>query len=89
MNLLDDDSARRPRGAGSWRRLGLVGVGLCLVGGVAGGGCGIGTDAMLWAGADARVWTPDADASSSLPNGIGPLDQVTYDSTAVATFALG
>lgn len=89
MDRPEEDRVRRTHGAGSLRRLGLVGLGLCVMGGVAGAGCGVGTNPTLLAGADATVGTPDADASSSLPDGIPPLDQVTYENTAIATFALG
>jgi hypothetical protein len=89
MDRPEEDRNCRVRGAGSLRRLGLVGLGLCVMGGVAGAGCGVGTDPALWAGADAAVGAPDGDASSSLPDGVPPLDKVTYENTAIATFALG
>ncbi len=77
--------------------LGAVGLGLYLVTTVSGAGCGVGTDPSLLTGADATTApqhdaatdTSDAASSSTVPDGIPPMDQRTYTETAVATFALG
>ncbi|MFH2006780.1 MAG: hypothetical protein ABI333_09365 [bacterium] len=74
----------------------LVGLGFSLLGIVSSTGCGVGTEPALFTadGAvevarDAAPFAPDAKLSSTLPGTIPPIDQVTYDSTAIATFALG
>jgi hypothetical protein len=75
----------------------VIGLSLWLLGGATIAGCGIGIDpsavtepdGAAVAGQDAETDPPDAEPSSTLPDGIPPIDQLTYENTEVATFALG
>ena len=78
-------------------QFGMIGPGLWLVAGISGTGCGIGTDpsavaapdGATVAAQDAETDPPDAEPSSTPPGGIPPIDQLTYENTEIATFALG
>ena len=84
------------RYGGASHRLGLAAVGLLVLGGLAGGGCGVGTDPSLLEDPDATA-PPRGDAgnfglvtdAASLMWDTPPIDEMTWDATATASFALG
>jgi hypothetical protein len=84
----------------TWRAgtgLGSIGLGLCLLAGLPGAGCSLGTppelledqDATSPPVADAALAPVDAQTTTGPPVGIPPLDRETWDATSTATFALG
>lgn len=91
MNLTGGDRACRACDSVSRKGFGVVGLGLLMLGGALSAGCGIGTDPSLLAASDgaAAQGSPDASDSSALLGSIPPIDQLTYEETAMATFALG
>jgi len=97
MNQPGERTSHSRRGSDFLKRYGVVTLGLFLAGGIGAPGCGIGTDPSILAGPDsatpvardAAPPAPGTDGSSTLPGGIPPIDRVTYETTAVATFALG